>query len=434
MTEKFDAIVVGAGPAGSSAAYWMAKEGLNVLVIERGEYPGSKNVSGALLHSRGLSKLFPDFWEEAPVERFITHRKLSFLAPESSMTMDFRDTGFDKPPYNGFTVLRSKFDPWLAEKAEEAGALLMTSTQVDDLLMDKGKVIGVSTRKEDGDVLADVVVIAEGANSLLTEKAGLAKHSPPAEMAVAAKEVIKLSKETINERFNLKGNEGASIHYIGDCTKGIPGGAFLYTNKDSVSLGLVCRISGLAEKQAKIFELVEAFKDHPHVKPLIKGGTVKEYSGHMIPERGYAQIPKLFARGLLVTGEAASFNFNNGFILRGMDYAIASGLAAAKAVIQCKSNGDFSESGLCVYKKELESTFVLKDLKRFKALPDILSNPRVFSTYPNLICDMGREIFEVNDSEHKRARTIFNDVRRRKDSKVGMARLIRDLLKIGYTV
>ena len=432
MSEKFDSIVVGAGPAGCSAAWRLAKDGRSVLLIERGEYPGSKNVSGALLYSHGLSEFFPNFWEEAPVERFVTQRKLTFLTPESSFTLDFKDNYGARPPFNGFTVLRSKFDSWMAKKAEDAGALIMTGTQVDDFLWENDRVIGVQTRKEDGDVLADVVIIAEGANSILTRKAGLRGDVQGAEMAIGVKEVIKLSKDTINERFNLKGYEGVSIHFVGDCTKGVAGGGFLHTNRNTVSLGLVCRISGLAGQKVKIFELMEEFKAHPHVHCLIKGGTVKEYSAHMIPEGGYRSIPKLYRRGLLVAGEAGFLNFNNGFVLRGMDYAMASGIAAARTISQAKSNGDFSEKGLSIYQKELETSFVLKDMKRFKELPEILSNPRIFSIYPRVLCGLGRELFVVTGDEQKRVWSMINKVRRQEGSKVGIGQILWDMLRLGF--
>src|SRR5579875_424887 len=126
-TPQFDAIVVGAGPAGSSAALALARAGLRVALIERGEYPGAKNVSGAALYAPGLlAGLLPDYWDEAPIERILTRRVITFLGAESALSIDFRTSHFNQPPYNGFTILRPKFDRWLAAKAEEAGALLIT--------------------------------------------------------------------------------------------------------------------------------------------------------------------------------------------------------------------------------------------------------------------------------------------------------------------
>src|SRR5713226_6872053 len=95
--QEFDAIVVGAGPAGSSAALAMASAGLQVALIERGEYPGAKNVSGAALYAPGLlADLLPDYWEEAPVERYLTRRVVTFLAQEAALSIDFRTDSHDK--------------------------------------------------------------------------------------------------------------------------------------------------------------------------------------------------------------------------------------------------------------------------------------------------------------------------------------------------
>jgi len=177
VTQHFDAIVVGAGPAGSSAGLAMARSGMQVALIERGEYAGAKNVSGAALYAPGLlAELLPDFWEEAPVERYLTRRVITFLGQESALALDYRTNHFAHPPYNGFTVLRPKFDRWLASKAEQAGALLITSTVVDDLLYDgdDGKqVVGVRCRRENGDLYAPIVIAADGANSFLAKRAGL---------------------------------------------------------------------------------------------------------------------------------------------------------------------------------------------------------------------------------------------------------------------
>src|SRR5579864_5922498 len=172
--QQFDAIVVGAGPAGSSAALAMARAGLQVALVERGEYAGSKNVSGAALYAPNLlAVLLPDYWEEAPVERYLTRRVITFLGQQSALALDYRTTHFAQPPYNGFTILRPKFDRWLADKAEQAGALLITSTVVDDLLYDGEQLVGVRCRRADGQLYAPLVIAADGANSFLAKQAGL---------------------------------------------------------------------------------------------------------------------------------------------------------------------------------------------------------------------------------------------------------------------
>ena len=142
--DKFDVAIVGAGPAGATAAYLLAKDGLQVVVIERGQTPGSKNVSGGLIFSQIYNDIFPNFWETAPVERAIHGHGIVFLGDGASTTLDFRSNEANKPPYNAFSVLRAKFDPWLANQAEEAGAMIIPGYTVDELLLEDGRVCGVN--------------------------------------------------------------------------------------------------------------------------------------------------------------------------------------------------------------------------------------------------------------------------------------------------
>ncbi len=124
MTETFDVIIVGAGPGGCSAAYSLAKMGFKVLILERGKYPGAKNVMGGRMYAYALNRLIPGFWKEAPVERRVTREKLTLLCNKASVTLDFQDEELLDPP-NSFTILRAKFDQWFANMAVEAGATLV---------------------------------------------------------------------------------------------------------------------------------------------------------------------------------------------------------------------------------------------------------------------------------------------------------------------
>jgi electron transfer flavoprotein-quinone oxidoreductase len=386
---KFDIVVVGAGVAGSIAALVAARAGLSVALIERGEYPGAKNVSGGALYNTAfLHKLIPNFWEEAPVERYLTRRMITIMSPESALTIDYKTANFAKPPYNGFTVLRPKFDRWLAEKAEEAGALLITSTVVDDLIYQypsgadgavpgRRRIVGVKTRRADGDIYADVVIACDGVNSFLAKKAGMQREFKPEEITLGVKEVISLDRKTIEDRFQLEGQEGITNEFVGHASGKVFGGGFLYTNWDSLSIGVVTQIRDLAEKKVKAYELLEEFKRHPSVAPLVRGGVVKEYSGHMIPEHGIKMMPKLYTDGMMVTGDAAGFVFATGLFLEGMNYAMASGAAAANAAILAHKVGNFSAEQLSVYQRNLEQDFVLKDMKKFKHAPEFVNNPRL---------------------------------------------------------
>ncbi|HYT35504.1 MAG TPA: FAD-dependent oxidoreductase, partial [Ktedonobacteraceae bacterium] len=314
--QHFDAIVVGAGPAGSSAALAIARAGLQVVLIERGEYPGAKNVSGAALYAPNLlAELLPDYWEEAPVERFLTRRIVTLLGQEASVSLDFRASHFNQPPYNGFTILRPRFDRWLASKAEEAGALLITSTVVDDLLYKNAQVVGVRCRRQDGDLFAPIVIAADGANSFLAKKAGLQHEFRADEMTLGVKEVLRLDAHTIEERFNLNGDEGMTNEYVGFATGEVKGGGFLYTNRDTLSIGVVVQIASLAQKKVRAYELLDQFKQHPAVAPLVRDSMTLEYSAHMIPEGGWAMLPTLSRAGFMVVGDAAGFVFAAGLFL-----------------------------------------------------------------------------------------------------------------------
>ncbi len=137
MTEPaepdFEVIVIGAGIAGCVAAYQLARQGRSVLLIERGEAPGSKNLSGGVLYSRGIQQVFPDFLAEAPVERRITRNYINFLNADSSVAIDYKDARLAEP-VNAVTVLRAKLDVWLSEKCEQAGAMIMPGVRVDRVL------------------------------------------------------------------------------------------------------------------------------------------------------------------------------------------------------------------------------------------------------------------------------------------------------------
>ena len=422
--QQFDVIVVGAGPAGSSAALAMARAGLQVALIERGEYPGAKNVSGAALYAPNLlADLLPGYWEEAPVERYLTRRVVTFLGKEAAVSLDFRTNRFNQPPYNGFTILRPRFDRWLAGKAEEAGALLINSTVVDDLLYRDEKVIGVRCRRENGDLYAPIVIAADGANSFLAKKAGLQHEFRADEMTLGVKEVLRLDAHTIEERFNLNGDEGMTNEYVGYATGEVKGGGFLYTNSDTLSIGVIVQIASLALKKVRAYDLLDQFKQHPAIAALVRDSVTLEYSAHMIPEGGWAMLPTLSRAGLMVVGDAAGFVFATGLFLEGMNFAIASGLAAAATAELAHANHDFSAQSMARYRKRLESNFVLKDLKKYRHAPAFINNEHLQNVYPDLICDTMENIFRSNGKpRHKVGRVVLATMRK----EVPLLTLLRD--------
>jgi electron transfer flavoprotein-quinone oxidoreductase len=262
------------------------------------------------------------------------------------------------------------------------------------VLKENGRVVGI--RAGEDEMLADVVIAADGANSITAQQAGLSKVFTAHQVATGVKQVIELPPETISGRFQVDGNHGAAQLFVGDCTKGMQGGGFLYTNKSSLSLGLVVSTAELQRCQIKMSEILEEFKESPHIVPLIEGGQAAEYSAHLIPEAGLDMMPQLFGDGILVVGDAAGLVLNLGYIVRGMDFAVASGEAAAKTVVAAKARSDFSRQGLAVYQGFLKESFVLRDLEAYRNAPQFQENHRLFNEYPRLATGLVSKLFTVD--------------------------------------
>lgn len=421
--EQFDAIVVGAGPAGASAALVLAREGGNVLVIERGSYAGAKNVTGGRLYGHSLERLIPGFAGQAPVERRITREKLSFLTEDSSVTLDYHNGRNVPPSHDSYSILRAKFDPWLMEQAEAAGAQFIPGIRVDGLIQRDGRVVGVEA---DGEVLeAHTVILAEGVNAILAEQIGMAQPVSPTSFAIGVKELIELPRELLEARFGLEGNEGTAWLFAGSPSDGQMGGGFLYTNGDTLSLGFVFGLHHIEQAQKSVPRMLEDFKCHPEVRPLIAGGKTIEYAAHLVPEAGINMQPKLLGDGVLIVGDAAGMCLNLGFTIRGMDLSIASGEAAARAVLEAKGKNDFTSCGLSGYLRYLEELSVMKDLRHYRRLPAMMDNPRLFTRYPQMAAGIMADLFTVDGQPPQPLRKKI--VRRCKA--VGYLNLIKDGIK-----
>lgn len=419
--EAFDAIIVGAGLAGCVAAYVLAKEGADVLVIERGNYAGSKNMTGGRLYAHSLEKIIPGFAQEAPIERKVTKEKVTFLTDDTGVTLDYHNGRAQTAMQESYTLLRGDFDQWLMGKAEEVGAQFITGIRVEEILTKDGKVIGV---KADGDELtAKSVILAEGVNPILGEQLGMVKPKVNSDaMAVGAKELIELPEQVIKDRFNLDGDEGAAWLFAGSPSNGLMGGGFIYTNRTSISLGIVCGLHGIGESDKTVPQMLEDFKNHSLIKPLIEGGKLLEYSGHVVPEAGFNMVPKLVDDGVLITGDAAGFCLNVGYTVRGMDLAIASGEAAAKAVLAAREQNDFSAQGLSSYQTLLEESFLMKDMQLYKHLPSFMETPRIFNEYPKMVADIMHSMFTIDGTPSKPLRkTLMKHCK-----EVGFINLIKD--------
>ncbi len=336
--EKVEVVVVGAGLAGLACAYVLADAGAEVLVVERGDYPGSKNMTGGRLYLDPVRPYLPDLWENAPFERRVVKERLTMMAPDASITLELASDRGRREPGRSFTVLRATFDRWLADRAADKGALIVPGYKVDRVLRQDGRVVGV--RSNEDEVQADIVVAADGILSFIAEDAGLRGRHDPRNFALGIKEVVELPAGKIQDRFGLQDGEGAAQLYFGSLTRGMMGGGFLYTNRESLSLGLVIGIHDLMARRRPDapdgggwppHDLMEAFKARPEVRALIDGGRSVEYSAHTLPEGGLRGMPCLAADGILVVGDAAGLALNQAVTVRGMDLALVSGVLAARA-------------------------------------------------------------------------------------------------------
>ncbi|MFA5668654.1 MAG: FAD-dependent oxidoreductase [Balneolaceae bacterium] len=425
MEDKFDCIVIGGGVAGLAAAMTLARNNMKFLLVERGEFAGAKNVSGGVLWGDDLAKLVPNYWEETDGgwERFINHRRLTFMDEQSTFTLDFKSKHFNETPYNGVVVLRSKFDNWLAGKVQEAidasdfamDSFIATDIKVDEVIMENDKAVGIKTGEDE--FFADSVIIAEGVNNLLTRQVGLQdKYVPADHMLIGIKEVIRFDQKVLEDRFQLNGLSGMSNEFVGWATDGIEGGGFLYTNRDTISIGLVLGLKDLREKgpNKEPYHILNRFKTHPTVADAIRGGEVVEYSAHVVSSGDSRVMPKeLYKDGILLVGEAANLLMNAGKAIQGMDYAMRSGILAAETIVKAKAKGDYSSATLKEYRKVMDESYVMKDINNFQDAVHLLHTDTMQKKVPNLICDFGRQFFSIkNEPTPKTEKMLLRAIKR----------------------
>lgn len=425
MTARaFEAVVVGAGPAGSCAALALARAGVDVALVDRGVHPGEKNMFGGILHRMpALEKVFPDFWDRAPLQRHIVKKVVTFMTPGRSLNVEYETESFDQTPYNGYTVFRPEFDRWLAGEAQAAGATFLTRATVDGVILENGKVAGIRVLRGAGELRAPVVIAADGVLSFTAAKAGLRKpRFDVNHLALGVKALLELPKEVIDDRFGLVRDQGASREFLG-CTGAVHGGGFMYTNYNSISVGLVLHLGSLRESGKTPYDLLNAFLDQPQVAKLVRGARLLEYAAHLIPEGGYEMIPELVGDGIVVAGDAAGFCYAKGPNLEGINLAAHSGTLAGEAVAEAHAARDRSARALAGYQRKLEGSFVLQDLKNFRRAPRLLEIDRLYQKYPELICDYMDRTYRIDGNPKEGLLGMGLRMARRQ---VGMTNVLRD--------
>lgn len=393
IDKSFDVVIVGAGPAGLSAAYTLAKNGLKVVVLERGRTPGSKNLYGGRVYSKPLEEIYENFRKDAPIERWVKRERLSIMSKGELFTLEYssQDT-------TSFVAYLSRLTSWMAQKAEEAGAVIVTDVRVDQLYLEDGVVRGVVSGDEI--MKTDVVVDAEGVNRLILERLGLVKKLDTSQVALGLKQVIRLDAAKIESRLGISPGEGLAWLIIGEATGYLPGGAFIYTNSSTISIGFVVFLDEACRRIPEhVFDVLEEFKQTPVIKNIISDGALIEYGAHLTPEAGLEMSPpKLYGNGLLVVGDAAGLLLNLGYTIRGVDFAAYSGYLAAKTILKAHSEGSYREENLSMYQELLEDSFIMKELRKHRGISKILRSSELFTAYPEMLVDVARRLFQIQDS------------------------------------
>ncbi len=400
--DHFDAVVIGGGAAGLGAAYRMAENGLNVLLIERGENVGEKSVYGGRIYSRVFEEYVRGF-KDAPVERWVKKERLTFLDDKESVSIEY-----SSDETCSFTAILTKFNRWLSDRVEDTGALVVPGIMVEDVKLNPTRVVA------DGEEIeCDAVVIAEGVNPMLTMKLGIRGDWKPEEVAVGVKEVFKLSESEINSRFDVESDEGVANLFVG-----YPifthGGGFIYTNKDTVSVGVVVRVDSAMKNKIEVYDVTEKFRAHKDVATFLKGGSMIEYSAHLVPEAGIRGVPgKLHRNSILIAGDTAGFVLNRGFTIRGVDFAFYSGILAADSIREAMDIGDAGLSGQ-IYENKIKESLIMKELEKFRKALNVLENTRFFDEYARMMVEIMRGIFDVREESNRLYDVVMDKTKGRK--------------------
>ena len=374
-----DILIVGAGPAGLATAIKLAQliqadesaEMPEILIMDKGGYPGAHALSGAVMDPRGLAELIPDFKEKgAPLESPVTKDSFYYLTATGMIK-----SPIVPPPVKNegkYIVSLNKLTGWMAEQAESLGIDVYAGLAGYDLLVEDGKVTGVQTvdlgldkegnqksNYEPGSLVkAKVTILCEGVHGSLTRLAfekipELRANCQPQSYLTGVKEVWEVPEGRIQA--------GEVIHSIGWPAEGKDyGGAWIYGMSDRlVSVGYAV---GLDSENPTLdpHMLFQRYKTHKLVKGILNGGAMLHYGAKAIPDAGYFAIPKLYHHGLMLAGDSAGLL--NPQKLKGIHLAIKSGIMAAETLYDCVKSNDYSLERLSGYAERFETSWLKREL------------------------------------------------------------------------
>jgi electron transfer flavoprotein-quinone oxidoreductase len=278
--EKFYVAVIGGGSAGLAALQQLSSLGKQGVLIEGGKNIGNKNVSGGILYSKNPKngKVYnvedvygEQFIHEAPVERLITKYVLHATSRDKVYSIDLTEAHKYRAKF-GYSVLMNSINSWFAqianESAEKQGGGIVSGVHVKNILWQDGKTIIETDELKEFEVSA--IIAADGVNSEIADMTGARQKFSPGELYQGVKVVVKLPEDIINERFDITSEEGAAHLFAGDVTLNHIGGGFLYTNRETLSIGAVYHYDSLMTRSTEPYELINALLMNPMVKEFMK--------------------------------------------------------------------------------------------------------------------------------------------------------------------
>lgn len=356
-----EVIIVGAGPSGLSCAKVLGDSKIKTVVLERASVPGKKNFYGGLVTKDLFESIFGSF--NIKKGQAISYYRAYFLKEDTFLSINQRDS-----KEKTFTVLREEINNQMIERVKNAGVSVITETLADELIIKDQKVIGVKTREKN--YFADVVIIAEGVQSVLTKKSGLRKGElTPNQIMLFIEENISIKENHLEERFNINKNESVAIKLFINF-KSLNGMGYLYTNKNSVTIGTGILLSDSIKTGMNINAFQERIKDHPGINTLIKDGVTTHFSSYTLPVSVCGidiPFPNICTDGCLVIGGAALMVNLHDWDLSNLP--IQSGKFAADTIISAKGLNDYSRASLSNYEGLIKTK--IEEMKKTEKLSDL---------------------------------------------------------------
>jgi len=278
--EKYDVAIVGGGTAGLAALKQLSNLGKQAILLEAGSKIGSKNISGGILYSKkpkkgnvtNVEQVFENFLTDAPFERKITKYILHSTSKDKVYSMDLT-AAHDYQANFGYSVLLNKLNSWFAKQAVETaqkfGGGIIPGVHVKSITWNEnGKTIIQTDELEEFEVKS--VIAADGVNSEIAEITGARPKFTPTQLYQGVKVIIKLPEKIIEERFGVSSGEGSAHLFAGDVTLNHIGGGFLYTNRNTLSVGAVYHFDSLLKNPTEPYQLIDALLRNPMINEFIK--------------------------------------------------------------------------------------------------------------------------------------------------------------------